>query len=297
MQCKWKKMTAAFLGASILLSANIMNVEAAAMTNKKPQKIVQTAGRTQLGEFAPDFARYNDDILFGEVWSKNDVLPLHDRSIVTVSALVASGIIDSSLKYHIQSAKNNGVTKAEMAEIITQLGFYAGWPKAWGAFNMAKEVYAEPAGAAGAAKTEAPTKMDKETFQKEIMFPIGQPNDAYAKYFVGQSYLAPVSTQQVAIYNVTFEPSCRNNWHIHHAKSGGGQMLICVGGRGWYQEEGKPAVELLPGTVVNIPANVKHWHGAAADSWMSHLAIEVEGTETSNEWCEPVSDEEYKKLK
>ena len=123
MQCKWKKMTAAFLGASILLSANIMNVEAAAMTNKKPQKIVQTAGRTQLGEFAPDFARYNDDILFGEVWSKNDVLPLHDRSIVTVSALVASGIIDSSLKYHIQSAKNNGVTKAEMAEIITQLGF------------------------------------------------------------------------------------------------------------------------------------------------------------------------------
>ena len=294
MQCKWKKMTAAFLGASILLSANIMNVEAAAMTNKKPQKIVQTAGRTQLGEFAPDFARYNDDILFGEVWSKNDVLPLHDRSIVTVSALVASGIIDSSLKYHIQSAKNNGVTKAEMAEIITQLGFYAGWPKAWGAFNMAKEVYAE---AAGAAKEETPAKMDKETFQKEILFPIGQPNDAYAKYFVGQSYLAPVSTQQVAIYNVTFEPSCRNNWHIHHAKSGGGQMLICVGGRGWYQEEGKPAVELLPGTVVNIPANVKHWHGAAADSWMSHLAIEVEGTETSNEWCEPVSDEEYKKLK
>ena len=294
MQCKWKKMTAVFLGASILLSANIMNVEAAAMTNKKPQKIVQTAGRTQLGEFAPDFARYNDDILFGEVWSKNDVLPLHDRSIVTVSALVASGIIDSSLKYHIQSAKNNGVTKAEMAEIITQLGFYAGWPKAWGAFNMAKEVYAEPA---GAVKEETPAKMDKETFQKEIMFPIGQPNDAYAKYFVGQSYLAPVSTQQVAIYNVTFEPSCRNNWHIHHAKSGGGQMLICVGGRGWYQEEGKPAVELLPGTVVNIPANVKHWHGAAADSWMSHLAIEVEGTETSNEWCEPVSDEEYKKLK
>lgn len=294
MQCKWKKMTAAFLGASIFLSANIMNVEAAAMTNKKPQKIVQTAGRTQLGEFAPDFARYNDDILFGEVWSKNDVLPLHDRSIVTVSALVASGIIDSSLKYHIQSAKNNGVTKAEMAEIITQLGFYAGWPKAWGAFNMAKEVYAEPA---GAAKEETPAKMDKETFQKEIMFPIGQPNDAYAKYFVGQSYLAPVSTQQVAIYNVTFEPSCRNNWHIHHAKSGGGQMLICVGGQGWYQEYGKPAVKLLPGTVVNIPANVKHWHGAAADSWMSHLAIEVAGEETSNEWCEPVTDAEYGKLK
>ena len=124
------------------------------MTNQKkaPQKIVQTAGRAQLGEFAPDFARYNDDILFGEVWSKNDVLSLHDRSIVTVSALIAGGILDSSLKYHIQSAKNNGVTKAEMAEIITQLGFYAGWPKAWAAFNMAKEVYAQPSASADAAK-------------------------------------------------------------------------------------------------------------------------------------------------
>ena len=110
---------------------------------KEAVKIVQTAGRDNLGEFAPDFARYNDDILFGEVWSKNDVLSLHDRSIVTVSALIASGITDSSLKYHITSAKKNGVSKAEMAEIITQLGFYAGWPKAWAAFGMAKDVYAE----------------------------------------------------------------------------------------------------------------------------------------------------------
>lgn len=110
---------------------------------KEAVKIVQTAGRDNLGEFAPDFARYNDDILFGEVWSKNDVLSLHDRSIVTVSALIASGTTDSSLKYHITSAKKNGVSKAEMAEIITQLGFYAGWPKAWVAFGMAKEVYAE----------------------------------------------------------------------------------------------------------------------------------------------------------
>ena len=110
---------------------------------KEAVKIVQTAGRDNLGEFAPDFACYNDDILFGEVWSKNDVLSLHDRSIVTVSALIASGITDSSLKYHITSAKKNGVSKAEMAEIITQLGFYAGWPKAWAAFGMAKEVYAE----------------------------------------------------------------------------------------------------------------------------------------------------------
>lgn len=138
-----KKWVAGALAAGMLLTTNLMITEAAEMTEKKEAvKVVQTAGRDKLGDFAPDFARYNDDILFGEVWSKNDVLSLHDRSIVTVSALVASGVIDSSLKYHIESAKKNGVTKDEMAEIITQLGFYAGWPKAWAAFNMAKEVYA-----------------------------------------------------------------------------------------------------------------------------------------------------------
>lgn len=110
---------------------------------KKAVKIVQTAGRQQLGTFAPDFARYNDDILFGEVWSKNDVLPLKERSIVTVSALIAQGITDSSLKYHMETAKQNGVTKDKMAEIITQLAFYSGWPKAWAAFGYAKEVYGE----------------------------------------------------------------------------------------------------------------------------------------------------------
>ena len=200
MKNSWKKALAAFAGASILMSVSLSYVEAAAMTNSNQRvakKIVQTAGRERLGDFAPDFARYNDDILFGEVWSKNDVLSLHDRSIVTVSGLVGSGVIDSSLKYHIQSAKNNGVTKAEMAEIITQLGFYTGWPKAWA------EVYAEPAAAAAAVT-------DKEKFQQEIMFPIGEPNTAYAKYFIGQSYLYPVSTQQVAMYNVTFEPGSRS---------------------------------------------------------------------------------------
>ena len=110
---------------------------------KKAVKIVQTAGRQQLGTFAPDFARYNDDILFGEVWSKNDVLPLRERSIVTVSALITQGITDSSLKYHMETAKKNGVTKDDMAEIITQLAFYSGWPKAWAAFGYAKEVYGE----------------------------------------------------------------------------------------------------------------------------------------------------------
>ena len=131
---------------------------------------------------------------------------------------------------------------------------------------------------------------------KEMVFPIGNPNDGFAKYFTGKSYLAPVSTSQVGIFNVTFEPGCRNNWHIHKASEGGGQMLVGVAGRGWYQEEGKPAVEILPGTVIHIPANVKHWHGAAADSWFAHLAFSVPGEDCSNEWLEPVSDEEYKNL-
>ena len=102
-----------------------------------------------------------------------------------------------------------------------------------------------------------------------------------------------MSTSQVPVYNVTFEPACHNNWHIHHAKHGGGQMLICVAGRGWYQEYGKEPRELHPGDVVNIPAEVKHWHGAAKDTWFQHLAVEVPGEETGTEWCEPVGDEEY----
>ena len=138
--------------------------------------------------------------------------------------------------------------------------------------------------------------MSKDDYQQTIMFPVGAPNDAYAKYFVGQSYLAPLSTKQIPLYNVTFEPACRNNWHIHHAKNGGGQELICVGGRGYYQEWGKDAVEMLPGTVINIPPNVKHWHGAAKDSWFSHIAMEVPGEDTSNEWLEAVADEDYNKL-
>ena len=125
------------------------------------------------------------------------------------------------------------------------------------------------------------------------MFPTGEENVAYNKYFTGTSYLCPVSTEQVFIANVTFEPGCRYFWHIHHAKSGGGQILICVRGRGWYQEWGTPARALKAGDVVNIPAGVKHWHGAASDSWFAHLAVEVPGVETRTEWCEPVSDVQY----
>lgn len=127
------------------------------------------------------------------------------------------------------------------------------------------------------------------------LFPTGEENVAYNKYFTGTSYLCPVSAEQVFIANVTFEPGCRNFWHIHHAKSGGGQILICVRGRGWYQEWGKPARALKAGDVVNIPAGVKHWHGAASDCWFAHLAVEVPGVETKTQWCEPVSEEEYAK--
>ena len=150
------------------------------------------------------------------------------------------------------------------------------------AYQMGKEVWAEDD--AADAKAE---------HQNEMVFPIGAPNDAFAKYFIGQSYLAPLSTQQIGIYNVTFEPGCRNNWHIHHAKSGGGQILVCVAGCGYYQEWGKPAQELRPGDAVNIPVGVKHWHGAAPDSWFSHLAVEVPGDETSNEWLEAVDNTVY----
>lgn len=137
----------------------------------------------------------------------------------------------------------------------------------------------------------------KEELEKNVIFSIGEPNEAFAKYFVGQSYLNMLTTEGVTIGNVTFEPGCRNNWHIHHAKTGGGQILLCTAGRGYYQEWGKEAQELHPGDVVVIPPEVKHWHGAASDSWFAHLAVEVPGEETRNEWCELVSDEEYKKLK
>lgn len=250
------------------------------------EKIVQTAGRAQLGDFAPMFAHLNDDVLFGEVWNE-DAIDVKSKCIITVVSLMASGITDSSLTYHLQNAKAHGVSKEEVAAIITHATMYVGWPKGWAVFRQAKEVWNE--------KVSELSEMDK--YQNTIFFPIGEPNDAYAQYFVGQSYLAPVSTDQVPVFNVTFEPECRNNWHIHHASKNGGQMLICVGGRGFYQEWGKEPIEMTPGTVVNIPANVKHWHGAAPDSWFSHLAVEIAGEDTSTEWLEPVSDEDYSRLK
>ena len=244
--------------------------------------VKQTAGREALNDFAPKFAELNDDILFGEVWSREDKLSLKLRSIVTISALVSKGMVDDSFQYHLASAKNNGVTRTEMAEILTHLAFYAGWPNAWAAFRMAKDVYADDCGPE----------------EHGGFFGLGEPNTAYAQYFIGSSFLNPLTNpkETVFIANVTFEPGCRNNWHIHHAEKGGGQLLICVDGEGWYQEEGKDAVSLKQGDVITIPAGVKHWHGAKADGWFSHLAVECPGENTSTEWLEPVTEDEYGKL-
>lgn len=241
-------------------------------------KIKQTAGRDALNDFAPKFAQLNDDVLFGEVWSR-DELPLKMRSILTISVLVGKGLIDMSFQHHLAMAKKNGVTKTEMAEILTHLAFYAGWPNAWAAFRLAKEVYQE----------------DDEIETHGGMFGLGEPNTAFAKYFIGNSYLRPLTDPKKTVFmaNVTFEPKCRNNWHIHKADKGGGQILLCVSGKGWYQEWGKPAQELHEGDVVTISAGVKHWHGAAKDSWFSHIAVEVTGENTKTEWLEAVADEEY----
>ena len=140
---------------------------------------------------------------------------------------------------------------------------------------------------------------NKEELDTENVFGLGMPNDMFAQYFIGQSYLNPlvdIDNTNIFVANVTFEPGCRNNWHIHNAKSGGGQVLICTAGEGWYQEQGKPAQSLKPGVVINIQPGIKHWHGATKDSWFSHVAVEVPGEDYSTEWLEPVDDEEYDKL-
>ncbi len=209
-------------------------------------------------------------------------MSLKTRSIVTITSLISKGIVDNSLTYHLDTARKNGVTKTEMAEILTHLAFYAGWPNAWAAFRMAKDIY----------------KNDNLQEKHGGFFGLGEPNVNFSKYFIGNSYLKPLTNPQKTVFiaNVTFEPKYRNNWHIHHATKGGGQILLCVDGEGWYQEEGKQAQSLTPGDVVTVPANVKHWHGAKKDSWFSHLAVECPGENTSNEWCDPVNDQEYQNL-
>ena len=212
-----------------------------------------------LFDFHPQLDEYLKTHLFGDIFAR-DILDWRTREIVTIAALAARPETAPQMKAHIAVGKLNGVTDAQAAAIVQRVQL--------------------PRNPADLPHDWSP-------------IPVGEPNTAYAKYFIGNSYLHKLTLDQVPAFGVTFEPGCRNNWHIHHAKTGGGQMLIVTAGEGFYQEWGKPARRLKKGDTVNIPANVKHWHGAAPDSWFQHIALEVPGTEQSNEWCEPVDDKAY----
>jgi len=212
-----------------------------------------------LFDFHPQLDAYLKAHLFGDIFAR-DVLDWRTRELVTVAALAARPETAPQCAAHVKIANLNGVTPEQTEAILA--------------------LVQRPANPAALPADWSP-------------IPVGKPNDAYAKFFTGRSFLHPLTTSQVPAFGVTFEPGCRNNWHVHHAKTGGGQILICTAGRGYYQEWGKPAVEMTPGVTVNIPAGVKHWHGAAPDSWFQHIAIEVPGTEPRNEWLEPVDDAAY----
>ena len=221
----------------------------------------QLVGKAFEYEFAEATDYYLKAHLFGDIFAR-DNLTYADRELVTVSALSGLEGVEPQLKAHIAGARNMGVSEEQLQGIVVALA--------------ANGLLAEAGRLAGLLQTE---------------WSKGKPNDAYAQYFVGQSFLQPYFG---GVANVTFEPRCRNNWHIHH---GAVQVLVCVSGKGWYQEWNKPAVPLTPGTVIAIPEGVKHWHGAAADSWMQHLAIHTqEQPGATNEWLEPVSDEQYNQL-
>jgi alkylhydroperoxidase/carboxymuconolactone decarboxylase family protein YurZ/quercetin dioxygenase-like cupin family protein len=274
MKIKEKAMKIKYLIGLSLIILNSVNILNAQNMNNTVNK--QTAGRNILGEFAPKFAELNDDVLFGEVWSREQELSAKHRSMITVAALVSGGNFEQ-LVPHLKKAKENGITKTEIAEIITHLAFYTGWPKAWSAFNIAKEIYGN----------EQPVK--NENLKNGNIFPLGT---KVGQNFVGDAWLYMVFTDakplNAPIGSVTFAPQARNNWHKHTV----GQILLVTEGEGWYQEYGKPARLLQKGDVVNIPAGAKHWHGATADNWFVHLAI----TPGATEWLETVADEEYDNL-
>ena len=214
-----------------------------------------------LFDFHPQLDEYLKAHLFGDIFARDNV-DWRTRELLTVAALAARPETEPQMKAHIAIAKNNGVTDAQAAAIV--------------------------------ARVRRPAEPEQLPADWSV-FPVGKPNTAYAKYFIGRSFLAPVSTDQVGVFAVTFEPGCRNNWHIHHAAKGGGQILIVTAGEGYYQEWGKPARRIRKGDTVNIPAGVKHWHGAAPDCWFQHLAVEVPGDGGRNEWLEPVDDTAYAK--
>ena len=217
-------------------------------------KLVGRPVTGKLFEFAPAIDEFLKAHLFGDIFARDNV-DWQTRELATIAMLASMKNVDSQLNSHINVGKHNGLTDEQVAEIL----------------NIAEKTGAE-----------------------NVLFGFGTENTAYAKYFIGKSYLQPMTNEGINAANVTFEPKCRNNWHIHHKT---GQTLFVVSGRGWYQEWGKPAQELKAGDVVNIPEGVKHWHGAAKDSWFTHIAISVPNEGASAEWLEPVTDEEYNKLK
>lgn len=231
-----------------------------------------TTGRDRLGNFAPKFAALNDDVLFGEVWSRETELSPRDRSMITVAGLISGGNFEQ-LPNHLKLAQENGVTKAEVVSVTTHLAFYCGWPKAWSAFNIAKDILVE----------------DKVA-ECTTIFPKGEL--IAGDNFVGDTYLKmlvkPDSEHGTAIANVTFSPGARNNWHTHEI----GQVLLVTSGKGYYQKDGTSAQLLTLGDAVDIPANVRHWHGAAPDSWFVHIAV----SQGKAQWFEPLTDEQYLKV-
>ena len=240
---------------------------------------------------------------FGDYYTRKG-LDLNTRELLTMAILVNLGT-EPQLKAHISA--NLRIRTAEYVEqAIYNCLPYCGYPRTLNALRLLKEAAAAlrqhfdklSVPAQGPETTKDNKIMDQATFDKQNVFGKGDPNVNYAKYFIGNSYLKQITSAEdgFRMSNVTFEPGTRNNWHIHHAKKGGGQVLIVTAGSGWYQLEGKPAVSLNPGDAVVIPANVKHWHGAKKDSWFSHIAFEAPGEGMSNEWLEPVTDEEYNKL-
>ncbi len=231
---------------------------------------VQTklSGRPFNYEFCPQNDYYLKAHLFGDIFA-GDQLTAADREIVTVAALSALKGVAPQLAAHKAGAVNMGNTQEQVDELCRFLSE-----------NGLSQCDAAAEACAGD-------------------WPKGDPNDAYAQYFTGNSHLSPIKPKNIeeggktvqSYANVTFEPGCRNNWHVHH---GAHQILVCVSGEGIYQEWGKPAIRLKAGDIIDIPEGVKHWHGATRNSWFQHLATHVKvGDPESNEWLEPVNEEQY----
>lgn len=244
-----------------------------------------------LFEFAPAIDQFLKAHLFGDIFQR-DVLDWQTRELATISALSALPGVNSQLESHYAISLNNGLTPEMLSDFTNVLAIKCESALAINARNVLCQLLAKLNIEAPSALMETGDIMSDE-FDGNGVFPMGPKNEAYAQYFHGTSYLNMLSTEGVNIGNVVFEPGCRNNWHIHHK---GGQILLVTGGRGWYQEWNKPARPLVAGDVVNIPAETKHWHGAAKDAWFAHIAIAVPADGASNEWMEPVDETQYSLL-